>query len=265
MSNSNPLISVVTVVFNGENHIERTIKSVINQKYDNVEYIVIDGGSVDGTVDIIKKYDKQIDFWISENDAGIYDAMNKGIKMSNGDFVNFMNASDEFSDEYVLDKVVSDIKSKPVWPDILIGYASIYSQDRRYITLLKPLRFSKLSLNIFNTRALCHQAIFVNKNKLLYYNADYKIRGDLNWYYDLLRNVNRKNILTVHKSVCNYHLGGVSNESIKNNYSEQIAITYKQNNIVIFILTLPFMLLPIIIKAKNILLSSFNIIKLNRL
>lgn len=77
-----PLITVITVVLNGEKHLEETIKSVINQTYDNVEYIIIDGGSTDGTLDIIKKYEDKIDYWVSEPDRGIYDAMNKGWSVS---------------------------------------------------------------------------------------------------------------------------------------------------------------------------------------
>ena len=79
-----PLISIITVVFNGERYLEQTIQSVIDQTYDNVEYIIIDGGSTDGTLDIIKKYEDKIDYWVSEKDNGIYDAMNKGIKVCYG-------------------------------------------------------------------------------------------------------------------------------------------------------------------------------------
>ncbi len=87
---NNPLISVVTVSYNAVTTIEQTILSVINQTYSNIEYIIIDGGSTDGTVDIIRKYADRIAYWVSEPDKGIYDAMNKGTKKANGEYISFL-------------------------------------------------------------------------------------------------------------------------------------------------------------------------------
>ena len=87
-------ISVITVCFNSKETLEQTIKSVVGQEYEDKEYIVIDGGSTDGTVDILKKYAEQIAFWLSEPDEGIYDAMNKGIKHATGDVIAFLNSDD---------------------------------------------------------------------------------------------------------------------------------------------------------------------------
>lgn len=93
-----PLISVITVVFNGEKRLEETIQSVLNQTYDNLEYIIIDGGSSDETISVIKKYEEQIDYWVSEPDSGVYDAMNKGLNLISSCWVNFMNCGDMFVD-----------------------------------------------------------------------------------------------------------------------------------------------------------------------
>lgn len=99
------LISVVTVCYNAADTIEKTMLSVLNQTYHDIEYIIIDGGSTDGTVEIIRKYADRIAYWVSEPDKGIYDAMNKGIKVATGEWINFMNAGDEFVDANVLDKL----------------------------------------------------------------------------------------------------------------------------------------------------------------
>lgn len=104
---NNPLISVVTVSYNAVLTIEQTILSVINQTYPHIEYIIIDGGSTDGTVDIIKKYANRIAYWVSEPDKGIYDAMNKGIRTAKGEWINFMNAGDLFYSKDTLEKVFS--------------------------------------------------------------------------------------------------------------------------------------------------------------
>lgn len=95
------LITVITVVYNGEQFLEETILSVINQNYDNIEYIIIDGGSTDGTLDIIKKYEHAIDYWVSEKDKGIYDAMNKSLTLSFGEFVFHLNAGDRLNKEAI--------------------------------------------------------------------------------------------------------------------------------------------------------------------
>ena len=93
-----PLITVITAVYNNEKYLEESILSLHKQRYENYEHIIIDGGSTDGTIDIIKKYENKIDYWCSENDHGIYDAFNKGMKLAAGDYVGFLNSDDSYSD-----------------------------------------------------------------------------------------------------------------------------------------------------------------------
>ena len=121
-----PLVSVVTVSYNAVDCIERTMQSVFGQTYANIEYIVIDGGSNDGTVGIIQKYASRIDYWISEKDRGIYDAMNKGIRQARGEWISFINCGDEYCGSNVLEEVFhSAIENRTgvIYGNIMFKYA----------------------------------------------------------------------------------------------------------------------------------------------
>ena len=146
-----PLITVITVVFNAAELIEATILSVLEQSCDSIEYIVIDGGSSDGTLDIIRRYDHAIDYWASEPDNGIYDAMNKGLSLASGQWVNFMNAGDSFSEKTTVQDVFSEI-SDPA------QYDCIYSD-----TLFNCRSGFKLISCDIEKRRFIHQSIIYKK------------------------------------------------------------------------------------------------------
>ena len=147
-------ISIITVCYNAEKVIENTILSVINQEYNNYEYIIIDGNSKDNTTEIIKKYSNRITYWISEADNGIYHAMNKGIKKSSGDYLIFMNAGDTFYNNKVLAEIFSENQSK----DIISGIA-LTGNEKKWL----PAKEIDLCLMYFYTTGLCHQATFIKK------------------------------------------------------------------------------------------------------
>jgi glycosyltransferase involved in cell wall biosynthesis len=126
-----PLISVITVVFNGAETLEDTIRSALGQTYDNVEYIVIDGGSADGTLEILHTYDAQIDYWISEPDAGIYDAMNKGLALASGEIVGFLNSDDFYAKTTVLEQIAQAFQDKEL--DAVYADLLYVSQDNRKV------------------------------------------------------------------------------------------------------------------------------------
>src|SRR5574341_1280947 len=163
--NERPLVSVITVVRNGEKYLEQTILSVINQTYDNIEYIVIDGGSTDGTLDIIRRYDNQIAYWMSEPDSGIYYAMNKALDLIKGMGHIFFNAGDYF---------VSDVFSKtPKIPSFIPVYYKDISGK------LRKVRIRDYRQAIPN----CHQGI-IFETKAVRFNTNYKIASDYLYYLD---------------------------------------------------------------------------------
>ncbi len=221
-----PLISIITVVFNGEKYLEQTIQSVINQSYDNVEYIIVDGGSTDGTVDIIKKYEEQIDYWVSEEDEGIYDAMNKGIKVFKGDYINFLNAGDSFVNKDVLNDIFNNNDN---YADVIYGAISLRDYNMKFITYVNPKKFTKFNLMFWGTGTLCHQAMFVNKNIVVDYSLNYKLKGELNWYFDLCKNI--KKIRIVNFPIVNYILGGTGDTNYSRNIKEAISVQFNQNKL----------------------------------
>lgn len=137
------MISVITVVFNDVKGLERTIESVISQTFHSIEFIIIDGGSTDGTLDVIKKYEKYISKWISEPDRGIYDAMNKGVRISTGDWLIMMNAGDVFADKYVVEKVFS----YRIPDTINIVYGDKYTRNKKGELILSEMSIEKGKMN----------------------------------------------------------------------------------------------------------------------
>lgn len=178
----NPLITVVTVCLNSEKLLEQTMKSVIEQTYDNIEYIIIDGGSTDGTLGIIKKYEEYIDKWISEPDEGIYDAMNKGVDMANGELINFLNSGDTYFDKETIKKIVNFYKEKN--SDIVFGDTQIVSPSGEVITHIT----GKIDPPDHRLIKISHQSAFIStslhkKNK---YDTNHKICADYNLFTSLL-------------------------------------------------------------------------------
>lgn len=164
----NPLITVITVVFNGENDLEKTILSVINQSYNNVEYIIIDGGSKDNSVNIIRQYEDKIDYWLSESDSGIYDAMNKGVKFSNqSSYLYFLNSGDYLYDVDIFAKLST----------LLDGQTVVFGKIQ-YDT--GEIVKSKLSVNTYLHNTLHHQSVFYPSPiiKSMGFDCSYRIMAD---------------------------------------------------------------------------------------
>lgn len=198
-------ISVVTVCYNAADSIEQTMLSVLGQSYPDIEYIVIDGGSTDGTVDIIKKYADRLAYWVSEPDKGIYDAMNKGIAAATGSYINFMNSGDSFYDNRVVEAVVpylsSDMKA------VIYGNAAICNGEKYIIK--KPIPIEKIN----QQGCLCHQAAFIG-NLNLKYDLQYTLVADYALFAELY--IERKwSFKYIDIPICIYELSGVSDNNVK--------------------------------------------------
>ncbi len=168
-----PKISIITANLNNAVGLRETIKSVESQTYVNYEYIIIDGGSIDGSVDVIKEYAEKITYWSSEPDLGVYDAMNKGTKKSNGEWVIYMNSGDTFYRNNVIQQIFS-LEINPLI-QILYGNAIIKENKKR----IKPS--AKINKSFFFYETICHQSIFFKRTifeKIGYHNLNYKIIAD---------------------------------------------------------------------------------------
>ena len=217
-----PLLSVITVVYNNVKHLERTIKSVINQSYSNIEYVVIDGSSTDGTLNILEKYHDKIDVLISEPDQGIYDAMNKGLKLAKGDYVLFMNSGDEIFTLDTVEKVFNFL----AYADIYYGETEMLneqleSQGRRRHQAPEELTISSFKYGM----SVSHQAIYIKKSITKPYDSKYQLSADIDWILDAISKA--KNIVNTHQYVAKYLMGGMSKQNHRESLIERYEIFKK--------------------------------------
>lgn len=201
-------ISIVTICFNAKNIIEKTFLSILSQTFKNIEFIVVDGGSTDGTLEVIDKYRENISYFVSEPDDGIYDAMNKGIKAATGEFIIFLNANDVFYNEFVLEKVAKTLVENPE-VKILFGDADYISEDQETSQIVS---FEKIN-NIFSLllNNICHQSIFYHKSlfeNYAYYSSVYEIYAD--WDFNLKCFVQNKiSAIYLPIVISKFKLGGI--------------------------------------------------------
>ena len=210
-----PLVSIITVVFNGDKYLEQTIQSVINQDYSNVEYLVIDGGSNDRTLEIIQRYEDKIDYWISEVDHGLYDAMNKGLQFSTGEIIGIINSDDAYV-EGAISKTVEEFKryqsteerNKLVFCGSMFG---IDEESKIKCRIDKPEKV--FCSTVHKTMPVNHPATFVCSKvyaKVGLFNTDYKIAADYDLIYRIYAEKAAKFILMDEGIAC-MRASGVSN------------------------------------------------------
>jgi glycosyltransferase involved in cell wall biosynthesis len=220
MTDKLPVVTIITVVYNSEQFIEKTIRSVINQSYPNIEYIIIDGGSTDGTLKIVNEYAKYIDYFVSEPDNGLYDAMNKGIKHAGGDYLWFINSGDLPYNETVL----SDVFSKKVaFADIYYGETEIIDTEGKPLGMRRHKAPQKLTWKTFRLgMKISHQSIIVKKEIAGLYNLEYKLSADFDWVIKVLKEA--KSIENTELILSKFMDGGMTKKNMLPSLKERFHI-----------------------------------------
>lgn len=231
-----PLISIITVVLNDKDNIDKTINSVLNQNYKNIEYIIIDGESKDGTTDIIKRYNKKIDHFVSEKDEGIYHAFNKGLNIAKGDFIGFVNSGDLLTKDS-LDYL---IKYYNKHPDADFFFGSV----KKHWGILHG--YKKWKIHFTWGFYSSHSTGFFIKKKaadtLGGYNLKYKYSSDYDYFYRMIVKHKMKGVSTNKKEVVGvFRRGGFSSRiNYRKSFYEDLRIRYNnnQNIFIIFIIAI---------------------------
>jgi glycosyltransferase involved in cell wall biosynthesis len=216
-------VSIITVTYNAKNSLEQTMQSVFSQTYQGIEYILIDGGSTDGTVNIIKKNESKISFWLSEKDKGIYDAMNKGIRLAKGALIGMINAGDYYEPDAVERMVEACIQHKDC--GIFHGNINLLNEDGSFFKLKKPnpdlSQFYK-GISLFHPTLFVRNAIY-KKNGL--YDSNFGISADFDF---ILRNyLAGTKFFYLEQVIANFKQGGYSAQNKSRANLECRDILYK--------------------------------------
>ena len=177
-----PKFSVITVTYNAGAVIEDTIQSVITQTYKNIEYIIVDGASTDKTMSIVNRYRYRIHTVVSEPDRGLYDAMNKGIRLATGDYVCFLNAGDELHEDDTLQLIVHSLAGLAELPDVIYGRTAIVDREGHFLRMRRLEPPENLTWRSFRQGMLvCHQAFFARRDHAVPYDLRYRFSADFDW------------------------------------------------------------------------------------
>jgi len=217
---SNPLFSIITITYNAEKTLEKTIKSVVNQSYSGIEYIIIDGASTDATLDICDKYKSNIAKIISEKDSGIYDAMNKGLALATGDYIWFINAGDTIYEYNTISNFITGLKK---YPDIIYGETSIINIDGEFLYMRRLKSPTSLTWKSFkNGMMVSHQAFIVKREIAPKFNLKYKYSSDFDWCIKCMKKANI--IYNTNIILANYLNEGTTTQNLKASLKERFQI-----------------------------------------
>lgn len=215
-------VSLITVVYNGEKYLEQCILSIVNQTYLDIEYIVIDGGSTDGTLNIIDKYKSKIHYFISEKDNGMYDALNKGIGMATGEIIGILNADDMLASNYVIEHIVSKFNTNNT--DGVYGNLNYINPDksdsivRKWLS--KPFKIRDIELGWMPA----HPTLYLKRDlfkQFGYYSLNFGTAADYELMLRFLYKIGIKAVF-LDELIVNMRIGGMSNASFKQRYLAMI-------------------------------------------
>jgi len=229
-----PKLTIITAVLNGEKYLEETITSVLNQSFRNFEYIIIDGGSTDNTLNIIKKYNEKLDYWVSDKDKGIYDAFNKGMILARGDYIGIANSDDIYVDDafQILNRYITKFPKKDF----------IFGSVKKHWGLLHGYKPWKIyfSWGFYSSHST---GFFIKKEsakKVGLYNLKYKYSSDYDYFYRMIVKLKLDGIATKKKEQFGiFRRGGYSSQvDFKDHFFEEVKIRLdnKQNKFIVFLI-----------------------------
>ncbi len=216
-----PKFSIITITYNAAETIERTIESIVNQMYKNIEYIIIDGASTDDTLKKIEPYKYAISYIVSEKDKGLYDAMNKGLRAATGDYVWFINSGDEIATNTTLDDITKLITNE--LPDVIYGDTLMTSMDGEVIGGRRLTPPEKLTWKSFRMGMLVSHQAFIAKRALANeYDISYRFSADFDWCVSILKR--SRSILNTHMTLARFLDGGITKQNIAAGLRERFRI-----------------------------------------
>lgn len=225
-----PKFSIITVTYNAAKVLEDTIQSIVTQTYKNVEYIIIDGRSTDGTLGIINKYRNHIHTVISEPDQGLYDAMNKGIRLATGDYLCFLNAGDCLHEDDTLQLMTHSITGAAL-PDILYGETDIVDSEGHFLHKRRLSAPGTLTWKSFKKGMLvCHQAFFVRRDLAEPYDLHYRFSADFDWCIRIMKKA--KVLHNTRLTLIDYLNEGMTTQHHKASLKERFRIMAKHYGLI---------------------------------
>lgn len=221
-----PKFSVITVCYNAQATIEDTIQSVIAQTYHHVEYIIVDGASKDRTLSIINRYRDRIATVVSEPDKGLYDAMNKGLRLATGDYVCFLNAGDSFHEDDTLQQMVHTLRELTELPDVLYGETELVDAEGHFVRMRRLQAPEHLTWHSFRHGMLvCHQAFFAKRTLAEPYDLSYRFSADFDWCIRIMKK--SKVLHNTHLTLIDYLEEGMTTRNHKASLHERFRIMTK--------------------------------------